>query len=163
VVDTLPLFASFTHAVHRDPRLRIHLGDAFRVLGRSREEWDIIVSEPSNVWVTGVDLLFSREFYRLAREHLTDNGLLLQWVQKYAIDTRTFGILVNTARSEFPHCYIYQGEPGDLLLLATKRPLTVEDQERARVSLAANQAVRESLAEIDITSLRICGSGNGWA
>jgi len=149
VVDALPWFAPFTHDVQRDPRVKIHLGDAFRVLGRSRERWDIIISEPSNVWLTGVDLLFSREFYRLAHEHLTDNGV---WVQKYAMDPQTFGILMNTLRAEFPHCCIYQGEPGDLLVLASKRPLTVADQERARATLADNRAVRESLAEIGVTS-----------
>lgn len=152
VVDALPLFSPFTHAAQRDPRVRIHVGDAFRVLGRSREQWDLIISEPSNVWLTGVDLLFSREFYRLAREHLTHNGLLLQWVQKYAMDPQTFGILMNTLRSEFPHACIYQGEPGDLLVLASKRPLTVADQERARATLAANASVRESLAEIGVNS-----------
>ena len=152
VVDALPMFAPFTHSVQNDPRLHIHLGDAFRVLGRSREQWDLIISEPSNPWVTGVDLLFSREFYRLAREHLTDDGVLLQWVQKYAIDPQTFGILMNTVRSEFTNCCIYQGEPGDLLVLASKRPLTVADQERAETTLAGNPAVRASLAEIGVHS-----------
>lgn len=152
VVAALPWFSPFTHGVERDPRVNIHLGDAFRVLGRSRERWDIIISEPSNVWLTGVDLLFSREFYRLAHERLTDNGVLLQWVQKYAMDPQTFGILVNTLRSEFPHCCIYQGEPGDLLVLASKRPLTVADQDRARATLADNRAVRESLSEIGVSS-----------
>jgi spermidine synthase len=152
VIAALPLFSTFTHSVQNDPRLHIHSGDAFRVLGRSHEQWNIIISEPSNPWVTGVDMLFSREFYRLAREHLTDNGLLLQWVQKYAIDPRTFGILMNTVRSEFPHCCIYQGEPGDLLVLASKRALTLSDQQRAQTVLADNPAVRASLADIGIHS-----------
>jgi spermidine synthase len=152
VVDALPLFSSFTHAVQNDPRVRIQVGDAFRVLGRSRERWDVIISEPSNPWVTGVDLLFSREFYRLARAHLTEDGLLLQWVQKYAIDPKTFGILMNTVRSEFTNCCLYQGEPGDLLILASKRPLTVADQERAEKTLAGNPAVQASLADIGIHS-----------
>jgi len=152
VVAALPLFASFTHDVQRDPRLKVHLGDAFRVLGRSTEKWDIIISEPSNVWVTGVDLLFSREFYRLANKHLTDDGVLLQWVQKYAMDPQTFAILINTVRSEFPNCCVYQGEPGDLLVLASKRPLTVADQERARATMAGNRAVSDSLGEIGVTS-----------
>jgi spermidine synthase len=152
VVAALPLFAPFTQDVQRDPRVQIHLGDAFRVLRRSRERWDIIISEPSNVWLTGVDQLFSREFYRLAHERLTANGVLLQWVQKYALDPQTFCILMNTLRGEFPHSCIYQGEPGDLLVLASKRPLTVADQERAQATWAGNRAVRESLAEIGVTS-----------
>lgn len=152
VVAALPLFAPFTHDVQHDSRVRIHAGDAFRVLGRSRDRWDIIVSEPSNVWVTGVDALFSQEFYRLANEHLTDDGVLLQWVQKYAMDAQTFGILMNTLRAEFQYACLYQGEPGDLLVLASKRPLTTTDQERARATLLSNSAVVGSLAEIGITS-----------
>jgi hypothetical protein len=152
VVDALPLFASFTHSVQNDPRLHIHVGDAFRVLGRSREQWDIIISEPSNPWVTGVDLLFSREFYQLAHAHLTEEGVLLQWVQKYAIDPKTFAILMNTVRAEFPNCALYQGEPGDLLMLASKRPLTVADQDRAQATLAGNSAIQASLAEIGVHS-----------
>src|SRR6185437_16064926 len=144
--------APFTHAVQNDPRLHIHFGDAFRVLGRSHERWDIIISEPSNPWVTGVDMLFSREFYQLASEHLTDDGVLLQWIQKYAIDPQTFGILMNTVRSEFPHCCLYQGEPGDLLVLASKRRLTIADQGRAEAALRENPGVRASLAEIGIHS-----------
>lgn len=152
VIEALPLFSEFTHAVQNDPRLHIHAGDAFRVLGRSRAHWDIIISEPSNPWVTGVDMLFSREFYRLARQHLTDDGLLLQWVQKYAIDPKTFGIMMNTVRSEFPHCCIYQGEPGDLVMLASKRAFTPADEERAEAALRDNPAVQASLAEIGIHS-----------
>jgi spermidine synthase len=152
VIKALPIFASFTHDVQNDPRLHIHPGDAFRVLGRSQEKWDIIISEPSNPWVTGVDMLFSREFYQLAREHLTDGGLLLQWIQKYAIDPQTFSILINTVRSEFPHCCIYQGEPGDLLVLASRRAFTPGDQQRAESVLQKNPAVQASLADIDIHS-----------
>lgn len=150
VIAALPLFAPFTHALQNDPRLHIHPGDAFRVLGRSHEQWDIIISEPSNPWVTGVDMLFSYEFYRLAREHLTGDGLLLQWLQKYAIDSRTFGILMNTVRSEFPHCCIYQGEAGDLLVLASKRAFTLADEQRAEAALRDNPDVQASLADIGI-------------
>ena len=92
------------------------------------------------------------EFYQLARAHLTDDGMLLQWVQKYAIDPKTFAILMNTVRSEFPNCCVYQGKPGDLLVLASKRSLTMADQERAETTLAGNPAVRASLAEIGVHS-----------
>lgn len=152
VVAALPWFGPFTRDVHRDPRLRIHEGDAFRVLRRSHERWDLIISEPSNPWVTGVDTLFSREFYQLVRERLTDNGRLLQWIQKYAMDPQTFGIMIQTLRAVFPHCVIYQGEPGDLLLLATQRPLTEGDQDRARATWTANPAIAASLAEIGLSS-----------
>ena len=68
------------------------------------------------------------------------------------MDPRTFGILMNTVRSGFPHCCLYQAEPGDLLVLASKRAFTPADQQRAEATLRNNASVQASLAEIDIHS-----------
>lgn len=151
VVSALPQFTEATHAIHQNPRFEARIGDAFRVLGRSSEKWDIIVSEPSNPWVTGVDQLFTREFYRMAKARLAENGVFMQWVQEYAINTETFGIILTTLREEFKHCYLFQGTDGDLLILATPKPLTKADRERAEAALNANESVKKSLADIKIT------------
>ncbi|MGA8180068.1 MAG: hypothetical protein WB792_08405, partial [Desulfobacterales bacterium] len=79
VVAALPYFGEFTHSIQKDPRVHILIGDAFRIIGRSNKKWDIVISEPSNPWVTGVDSLFTRDFYRLVRSHLTEKGVLMQW------------------------------------------------------------------------------------
>ena len=67
VIEALPYFEEFTYGVHKDPRVNILMGDAFRIIGRSKKKWDIVISEPSNPWVTGVDSLFTREFYQLVK------------------------------------------------------------------------------------------------
>lgn len=83
VVEALPYFSKATYHVENNPKVRIHIGDAFRILGRSKTKWDIIISEPSNLWVTGVDQLFTKEFYAIAKQRLSVNGILLQWVHRY--------------------------------------------------------------------------------
>jgi hypothetical protein len=83
VVEALPYFSKATYHVENNPKVRIHIGDAFRILGRSKTKWDIIISEPSNLWVTGVDQLFTKEFYTIAKERLSANGILLQWIHTY--------------------------------------------------------------------------------
>ena len=45
--------------------------------------YDVIVSEPSNPWVSGVASLFTQEFYAIARRHLKPDGLLVQWIHFY--------------------------------------------------------------------------------
>lgn len=80
VIKALPLFSAFTREVQKDSRHVILHGDAFRVMARSDKVWNIIVSEPSNPWVLGVDALFSREFYQLVRRHLADKGIFVQWI-----------------------------------------------------------------------------------
>jgi len=153
VVKTLPLFARATHDVQKDPRVRIHVGDAFRVLGRSQERWDIIVSEPSNPWVTGVDLLFTREFYAMVKEHLTDGGVLMQWANLYFADFAIVGMILNTIRQEFPQSHAFVDSNADLLIVATKRELTPDDLRSAQKMLEGNPAVRASLSEIGFESL----------
>jgi hypothetical protein len=153
VVEALPCFNKFTYNLHQNPKLRIHIGDAFRILGRTRKQWDIIISEPSNPWVTGVDLLFTREFYNIAKRHLSSDGILLQWVQIYEANIQMVGMIMNTVMQEFKRCHVFIGGPKDLLIVATDREFTSHDLERAESVLKGNLAVRSSLETIHLSSL----------
>jgi len=153
VVAALPYFSDATYNVHKNPKVKIHIGDAFRILGRSKEKWDIIISEPSNPWVTGVDLLFTREFYTLAKQRLSSNGILLQWIQIYDSNVEMVGMIVNTVMQEFQRCHVFVANPGDLLLVATDKEFTRDDVERAEKVLRTNEAVRASLDVIRLSSL----------
>ena len=69
-----------------DPRSRIYIEDAKTFFAAGGKRYDIIVSEPSNPWVSGVSTLFSEEFYGQVKRYLKDDGLLVQWVQAYEIN-----------------------------------------------------------------------------
>jgi len=152
VVQALPLFGDFTHEVHKDPRFNVHIGDAFRILGRSPQKWDIVISEPSNPWVTGVDALFTRDFYRLAKEHLTEDGLLMQWFHTIVSSPEMLGMILRTIHEEFPQIRVFMAG-SDLLILASTRPISCQDLIGADKILADNAQVRRSLAEIKMESL----------
>ena len=153
VVKALPFFQEFTHRLENDPRTHIQIGDAFRILGRSEKRWDIIVSEPSNPRVTGVDLLFTQEFYKLAREHLTEKGILLQWVQLYDTDPHILGMILNTIHQEFPHCRALRANIGDLLIIASTKHFSSADVTRAEETFYSNARVKTSLETINFTSV----------
>jgi spermidine synthase len=153
VVEALPYFSDATYNVHTNPKVKIHVGDAFRILGRSRDKWDIIISEPSNPWVTGVDLLFTKEFYALAKQRLSPNGILLQWIQIYDTNVEMVGMIVNTVLQEFQRCHVFMANSGDLLLVATDKEFTRDDLEGAKKVLKTNEAVRSSLDIIHLSSL----------
>jgi spermidine synthase len=153
VVKALPYFSEANYDVHKNPKVKIHIGDAFRILGRSKNKWDIIISEPSNPWVTGVDLLFTKEFYALVKERLSVNGILLQWVHIYDADIGMVGMIVNTVMQAFQRCHVFMANTGDLLIVATDKELARDDLERAENSLRTNKAVRNSLDLIHLSSL----------
>lgn len=152
VVETLPLFHQFTHDVHKDPRVNIHIGDAFRIIGRSQKKWDIVVSEPSNPWVTGVDSLFTREFYHLVKNHLTDGGVMMQWAHTIIASPRMIEMILNTVQQEFKYSHVFLGG-SDLLILASNQPVSCRHLRAAETTLATNEKVRQSLEAINVSSL----------
>src|SRR6185295_18398887 len=85
------------------------------------QRYDIIVSEPSNPWVSGVSSLFTREFYRLARRHLAGDGVLAQWFQLYEIDASLVASVLVALGEEFPDYAIYATTSNDLLIIAGSR------------------------------------------
>src|SRR5258708_19419011 len=68
-----------------DPRSHIVFDDAKTFFSTHNRKYDIIVSEPSNPWVSGVASLFTGEFYKLARRHLNPGGILVHWFQLHEI------------------------------------------------------------------------------
>src|SRR5205085_109319 len=57
--------------------------DARTVLKLSPQNYDVIISEPSNPWMAGVGSVFSREFYELAAHRLKPGGIMTQWFHLY--------------------------------------------------------------------------------
>jgi len=153
VVKALPYFSASNYAVHENPKLRILNGDAFRILGRSEKKWDIIISEPSNPWVTGVDLLFTEEFYRMVRNHLTDGGVFLQWVQQYDSSQEMLGMVFSTVQKEFPESRLFWSNAADLIMVAPQKALTAADVRRAEEVLQRSDRARESLRKLNLDDL----------
>ncbi|MHC4459000.1 MAG: spermine/spermidine synthase domain-containing protein, partial [Planctomycetota bacterium] len=153
VVDALPLFSRFTHQVHNNSKVYIHETDAFRFLGRNSRKYDIVISEPSNPWVTGVDLLFTQEFYHIVQRHLKKRGMLLQWIHAYAANKEMIGMTVTTVKSVFKVCNVFIGSNGDLLILASDVALTKSDLKQANTVLANQPRVARSLKAINIENM----------
>ena len=132
-VDTVEIEAAMAQAARgfmprnsgafADPRGSIRIDDAKSFFSSANRRYDIIVSEPSNPWVSGVSSLFTREFYRRIRGHLNPDGLLVQWIQLYEIDASLVATILRALGEEFPHYAVYAASDHDLLVVAGERPL----------------------------------------
>lgn len=123
VVDAARYFEDVNRGVLDDPRASIVVDDARAVFGRPGPPWDIIVSEPSNPWITGVSNLFTEEYWTLARARLAPGGVFVQWVQLYALPPEAFRGLVRTFQGVFANTWLFESIPGsDALLIAVHRP-----------------------------------------
>jgi spermidine synthase len=132
IVEASRYFDFVSGAPLDDPRVHLILDDARSYLASSGRRWDVIISEPSNPWMSGVSNLFTREFFQTVRGALAPGGRLLQWVQLYAMDPEALRSILAALRAEFPYVYGFANEEGgaDLLLLAMDRELTRADLPR---------------------------------
>jgi spermidine synthase len=127
------------HRPDENPRVSVILDDGRNFLGRAsrddaRDRYDVIVSEPSNPWITGVSNLFTRDYWELARGRLADDGVFCQWAQLYEMSPANIKVLLGTFASVFPYTYVFAAEDlsSDVILVAAKRPLPLDRRRLAR-------------------------------
>jgi len=106
-----------------DPRGNLVIDDAKTYFAARGARYDLIVSEPSNPWVSGVSSLFTREFYHRVRGHLAPGGLLVQWFQLYEIDPALVASVLAALGEEFPDYAVFAASDTDLLIVAGDAPL----------------------------------------
>jgi spermidine synthase len=131
VIHAAKYLESLNRGVLRDPRVRVILDDGRNFLLTTREKYDLIISEPSNPWIAGVATLFTEEFYGEVRARLNPGGMLVQWIQAYALFPEDVRMVLATVVPHFPQVSLWRGEEQDLLLLAQAEPRQL-DLERLR-------------------------------
>jgi spermidine synthase len=134
VVSASRYFEDVNHRPLADPRLHLTVGDGRNFLAQSRKRYDIIISEPSNPWITGVSNLFTREYWSLAHRRLTAGGVFCQWAQLYEMSPLHIKTILRTFAAEFPYTYVFAAEDlsSDVILVASDRPLRLDRNDLSR-------------------------------
>src|SRR5690606_35146179 len=132
IVEASRFFDAVNGRPLEDQRVRVVLDDGRTYLSSTREKYDVVISEPSNPWMSGVSNLFTRDFFAAVRGALAPGGRLLQWIHLYAMEPQAFQSILAALRAEFAYVYAFAYARGhaDLLLLASERPLTRDDLPR---------------------------------
>lgn len=124
MVEAARQFGPAVERAFSDPRGEIVIEDARTWFSTRKEQFDIIISEPSNPWISGIGALFTREFYAQIREHLTDDGLFVQWLHLYDIDPSLVASVIKALGHEFGDYALIQTIEGiDVALVAGKGEL----------------------------------------
>lgn len=150
-------FGSVNRGVLDSPRVLLRLDDARRVLFAEREPLALLTSEPSNLWMSGVSLLFTEEFFRRAAERLGERGVLCQWLHLYQIGPGDVKTLLATVAQAFPRLALFS-DGTDLLIVASRSPLTLDPAAwRARVE--SSPAARDALLRAGFASAADLAAG----
>ena len=129
IVEGARLLGPRVEAAFQDSRSRVVIDDAKSYFARSSVRYDVIVSEPSNPWVSGVSSLFTREFYRRVKQQLADEGVFVQWLQTYEFSDALMATILRALDAEFPDYVVYAANDSDMIIVASPRrvPRVSED------------------------------------
>jgi spermidine synthase/tetratricopeptide (TPR) repeat protein len=126
VVEAANLFNHVNNSCLDDPRLKVHIEDAQTILKLSPYKYDVIVSEPSNPWISGIGNLFSKEYFLRCKEQLNEHGLMVQWFHIYEMEDEILKLVMNTFNDVFPFAEIWTSSFGDIIMVGSENMITAD-------------------------------------
>jgi spermidine synthase len=135
--------------VFEDPRSHIVYEDAKTFFASSRQPYDLIISEPSNPWVSGVATLFSEEFYGRIAQYLAPDGYFVQWMQIYETNIGVLASVIKALSAHFGAYALYNTDDLDILIIATRGAALRSADDR----LLHSQELRTELKRVGVQSV----------
>lgn len=126
VISASRFFDKVNRNVLDDQRVNVIVNDGRNFLNFTNRKYDVIISEPSNIWLAGIANLFSQDFYQICKKHLTPNGYICQWSHIYYMSPQDVKIVINTFRSVFPHTTVWFSTIGDILMIGSLNELVID-------------------------------------
>ena len=143
-------FEQVNHGVLSDPRFHVVVDDGRHFLLATSEKFDVVSFEPPPPRAQGVVNLYSQEFYALVKSHLTEGGVVAQWMpmdqQSQLLNRELFAAVL----AEFPYAALFVPSRFHGVLLASNKPLKV-DLPRWR-ALLATPSLEHSFSDVGFTS-----------
>jgi len=141
------------------PGVELIIDDGRNFLLRSRNRYDVITLEPPEIFTADIVNLYTVEFYQLAFDALSDDGLIAQWLPTYTMEEEDTQMLVAAVLNVFPEVSIWNQGPfvelgsppfSTLVVVGSKKPLRIDPAElRRRMS---HPPLRADLEKIETGS-----------
>ncbi|MBX9671206.1 MAG: fused MFS/spermidine synthase [Candidatus Obscuribacterales bacterium] len=107
------------------PRIRKLTWDARNYLCRTSENYDFVISQAAEPWMSGASDLYTLEFYETAKSRLKTGGLFCQWLPLYSLTPQQFASLLRTFQQVFPDTTVWRPRrAGEVILTGRDRKST---------------------------------------
>jgi spermidine synthase len=151
-------FGKQNYGVYHNPKTRIVFDDARHYLLTTKDKFDIIASDPLDVFAKGTAAIYSLEYFESVKRHLNPGGLFTLYVPLYESDARTVKSELATFFAAFPHSTIWantvNGQGYDMVFMGhLEAPAINLDEIQQRLRRPDYVPVAQSLREIGVTSI----------
>ena len=100
-------FSRINDKASEKPNVNIYYTDSRNFLLTQNKYYNLIVVDPTNISVANTANLYNREFYKLAKMRLKEDGVLQQGVQLHHMQSLDLLYIINTAHQEFAYVWLY--------------------------------------------------------
>lgn len=149
---TKEYFSEYNHNALDDPRVELIIDDARNHLASSDKKYDVIISQPSNIWLSGEGGLFTKQMYEIAKEDLNEGGVFSQWMPLYEMHDHDFDIFLATFQSVFPYTNLWI-VGSDAIIVGSALPLEY-DYKYVNEQILHNNKIRydfEMMSDVLVT------------
>jgi spermidine synthase len=147
VVAGARFFDEYTYDVLNDPRVHMTIGDGRNHVRLTDKTYDVIISQPTNPWISGVGDLFTVEYFREARQHLKPGGFMTAWLALYHMGDEEVRSTLKSFVEVFPNATLWFSNEGDIVLVGSLSPMKIDGRLARRMSLPG---IREDLERVGI-------------
>jgi len=148
VVEANRHFAEHNYNALEDERINVFIEDAKSYLERVDKKYDLIISEPSNPWISGIGALFTKEYFTKCMNSLKHDGAMVQWVQGYETNDEILSMIIRTYSRVFPEVQVWFTGIHDVLLIGSRVPVKLDY--RGMEKRLAKEAIRKDLKRINV-------------
>jgi hypothetical protein len=126
----------------RSPLARVVIDDGRRYLDRTPDKFDLItIDPPPPLSAAASSLLYSKEFYAVAKKHLKPHGILEQWLPSYSGDPLLRSSIAQAIKLSFAHVRAFRSIEGwGVHLLVSDWPIPQRTAQDLAGKLGANAA-----------------------
>ena len=152
-------FGKQNYQVYLNPKTHVVFDDARHYLLTTTSKFDIIASDPLDIFAKGTAAIYSKEYFESVKQHLNPGGTFTLYVPLYETDQRTIRSELATFFAAFPYSTIWantvNGLGYDMVFMGhLEKPSINLDQLFERMQRPDYQPVVESLYDIGVNSIR---------
>jgi spermidine synthase len=151
-------FGPQNYRVYENPKTRVVFDDARHYLMTTTDKFDIIASDPLDVFAKGTAAIYSKEYFENVKRHLNPGGMFTLYVPLYESDVRTVKSELATFFAAFPYSTVWantiNGQGYDMVFMGHLEPPKIDlDAIVAKMQSTDYAPVVQSLHEIGVGSL----------
>jgi spermidine synthase len=162
ILEAAPYFSDFNRRSYADPGLKIVLDDARNYLDVVDEQFDVIVTDVTNLKYKRNPYLYTREYFQIMQDALADDGVAAAWLPLGGLSFEDLRILIASFKAVYPHTTLWYFTPYPthfVIALGTpaRTGVNLDELKRKMGKVAADLQTIRVVNEYQLASMLLLG------